>query len=403
MKTYLKQNKPLLLLPLFMIPFLVLIFYILGGGENPKGKDLSQAKQDTVKGANYDLPDADHSLEILDKTEISQQTGEITLSRDYNILGDTNGSGESGSGLSDLSGNEETQVSIDDNESAQNAEPGTSPGDPENLLRHIQRREKQIRSELEGGQTEKSSQAAKVTQVKHHSKPPATKEIPETGANPANQSFPVSGIEELDRVFRQNQRLARQNDSLKLQMEQARAFRQNLEAERSRSFTLEKGQPSAFQPAEQSTSLLKAEVYETTTVLTGNRVKLRLLEEASVRGIMIPAGTFIYGICEIANERLRISVRQLPVGDSFIPVELSIYDLDGLAGLYVPDNAARKVVKEVGSSTNTSSMFGVTGNPLTYAGVQAADRTAQSLLRMVRLKKVTIKKNTLVYLINQPK
>jgi len=402
MKTYLKQNKPLLLLPLFMVPFLVLIFYILGGGENPKGKDLSQARQDTLKGANYDLPDADHSLEILDKTEISQQTNEITLSRDYNILGDTNGSGESGNSVSDLTGNEEAQVSLDDQESAQDAEPGTSPGDPENLLKHIQRREKQIRSELERGQTEKSRQTAKVRQVKNHSRP-ATKEIPETGADAANQSFSVSGIEELDRVFRQNQRLARQNDSLKIQMEQARAFRQKLEAERSRSFTLEKGQPSAFQPAEPSSALLKAEVYETTTVLTGNRVKLRLLEEASVNGTKIPAGTFIYGICEVANERLRITVRQLPVGGSFIPVELSIYDLDGLAGLYVPDNAARKVAKEVGSSTNTSSMFGVTGNPLTYAGVQAADRTAQSLLRMVRLKKVTIKKNTLVYLINQPK
>ncbi|MGD9929363.1 MAG: conjugative transposon protein TraM [Mangrovibacterium sp.] len=387
MKTYLKRNKPLLFLPLVLIPFIVLIFYILGGGENPKGKDQRQTRQDTIKGANYDLPDADHSLEILDKTELSQSPDEITLSRDYNILGDRNNPGE---------------IAIDSLDRVGDVEPGTSPGDPENLLKHIQQREKQIRSELEGGQTEKSRQRAKVPQVKHHSKP-ATKEIPETGADAANQSFPVSGIEELDRVFRQNQRLARQNDSLKIQMEQANAFRHKLEAERSRSFTLEKGQPSAFEPAEPSSSLLKAEVYETTTVLTGNRVKLRLLEEASVNGTTIPAGTFIYGICEVANERLRISVRQLPVGDSFIPVELNIYDLDGLAGLYVPDNAARKVAKEVGSSTNTSSMFGVTGNPLTYAGVQAADRTAQSLLRMVRLKKVTIKKNTLVYLINHSK
>ena len=69
----------------------------------------------------------------------------------------------------------------------------------------------------------------------------------------------------------------------------------------------------------------------------------------------------------------------------------------------IPDNASRKVAKEVGSSTNTSSMFGVTSNPLTYAGIQAADKTAQSLLKMIKLKKVTIKKNTLVYLINKTK
>jgi hypothetical protein len=98
---------------------------------------------------------------------------------------------------------------------------------------------------------------------------------------------------------------------------------------------------------------------------------------------------------------LHIHVTQVPVHDNFLPVDLSIHDLDGLAGLYVPDNAARKVAKEVGSSTNTSSLFGVTADPLTYAGVRAADRTAQSLFKMARLKKVTIKKNTLVYLINQ--
>ena len=109
----------------------------------------------------------------------------------------------------------------------------------------------------------------------------------------------------------------------------------------------------------------------------------------------------MYGICKAENERLQIAVTQIPVKEKFVPVEISVCDLDGLPGLYVPDNASRKVAKEVGSSANTSSMFGVTNNPLTYAGIQAADRTAQSLLKMIKIKKVTIKKNTLVYLINK--
>ncbi|WP_157624639.1 conjugative transposon protein TraM, partial [Sunxiuqinia dokdonensis] len=104
---------------------------------------------------------------------------------------------------------------------------------------------------------------------------------------------------------------------------------------------------------------------------------------------------------QIKNERLHIHVTQIPVQDNFMSVDLSIHDLDGMEGLYVPDNAVRKVAKEVGGSTNTSSLFGVTADPLTYAGVRAADRTAQSLFKMTRLKKVTIRENTLVYLINQ--
>jgi len=94
---------------------------------------------------------------------------------------------------------------------------------------------------------------------------------------------------------------------------------------------------------------------------------------------------------------------QIPVCEKFVPVQITVCDLDGLPGLYVPDNASRKVAKEVGSSANTSSMFGVSNNPLTYMGMQAADKTAQSLLKMIRIKKVTVKKNTLVYLINKSK
>ena len=46
-------------------------------------------------------------------------------------------------------------------------------------------------------------------------------------------------------------------------------------------------------------------------------------------------------------------------------------------------------------------MIGVTTDPLTYAGIRAADRTAQTLLKSIRLKRVTVKKNTIVYIINQ--
>jgi conjugative transposon TraM protein len=149
--------------------------------------------------------------------------------------------------------------------------------------------------------------------------------------------------------------------------------------------------------------VIEAEIYETTTVLTGNRVKLRLLEEAWLNGVKIPANTFLYGTCEVSNERLQIEVQQIPVGEKFVPVAITVCDLDGLPGLYVPDNASRKVAKEVGSSANTSSMFGVSNNPLTYMGMQAVDRTAQSFLKMIRIKKVTVKKNTLVYLVNKSK
>jgi conjugative transposon TraM protein len=209
-----------------------------------------------------------------------------------------------------------------------------------------------------------------------------------------------TGIEELDNVFDENLVLSAQNDSLRLQMQQIGVRLQELEKQETARFTLEKQTFSGFGKKQPETSLIKAEIYETTTVLDGNRVKLRLLEDTWLDGKKIVRNSFIYGICKINNERLHISITRFPVEEDFIPVDLAIHDLDGLPGLYVPGNAARKVSQEVGSSTNTSSLFGFTNDPLTYAGVRAADRTAQTLLKRVRLKKVTVKKNTLVYLVN---
>jgi len=400
MKAILKRNKPLLFLPLVLIPFIVLIFYILGGGENPKEEGQNPARQDTVKGANYNLPEADRRIEIIDKTEAAVSINEITLSHDYNILGESaeskNDTAEQEPVLS-----EKAEAGIANNESSGTL-PESNTTDPEQLLKHIEQRQQQIRGELESGKAVGSGPYAIAS---YSGKNKKTEQAGNATSDVKQQepAIPATGIEELDRVFRQNACLSKANDSLSFQLKQAQAIQQKQEAEKNRHAALERTGQSAFKPSEQKGSLLKAEVYETATVLTGNRVKLRLLEEGWLNGAKIPKGTFLYGTSAVTNERLQINIRQIPVSGNFIPVDITVYDLDGLAGLYVPDNAARKVAKEVGSSTNTSSMFGVTGNPLTYAGIQAADRTAQSLLRLVRVKKVTVKKNTLVFLINKSK
>jgi len=398
MQAYLKRNKPLLFLPLVLIPFIVLIFYILGGGENPGSEQTAEQSAEARPGANYELPDADHKLEIRDKTELDQTSGNITLTHDYNILGE-----DGGSKVDSTESDEPKEITEDVSDGSSKAtELAINTSDPDELLKHIQRREEQIRTELEDGEDTQAEPEPPVRNTVSRNSQKGTKA---TNSSPkeSGSTLPVTGIEELDQVFRQNQQLSRQNDSLRLNLQKAEAFQKQVKAEREKSFKLQKGSTSVFKPSTVGSSQLKAEVYETTTVLTGNRLKLRLLDDATITGIRLPAGSFLYGTCEVANERLRIAISRLPVGDSFVPVDIDVYDLDGMEGLYVPDNASRKVLKEVGSSTNTSSMFGVTENPLTYAGVQAADRTAQSLLRMIRIKRVTIKKNTQVWLINQSK
>jgi len=395
MKAYLKRNKPLLFLPLVLIPFIVLIFYVLGGGEKKEKEEQKQKEQQAVKGANYTLPDADKSVSIYDKMDNYSSKKEVATSHDYNIAGETDSTNEET--LADETLTEEQLLSEKKNLYKNDPVPQLNADVSTDLMAHIRQKEKKVREDLENSQAEAKSQNEDAGTNQ------AEKDKKQFDDSKRSAAIAPTGIEELDKVFRQNSKLARQNDSLSIRLKETSAKNEKLEAEKNKRSTLEKGGKSGFRPKETAVPVIEAEVYETTTVLTGNRVKLRLLEEAWLNGVKIPVNTFLYGICEVSNERLQIEVLQIPVGEKFVPVDVTVCDLDGLPGLYVPDNASRKVAKEVGSSTNTSSMFGFTNNPLTYAGVQAADKTAQAIFRMIKIKKVTIKKNTLVYLINKSK
>lgn len=392
--TFIKKNKALLILPLALLPFVVLIFYILGGGENAGESTTSTLNQIvTQTGANYRLPGADRSIKIHDKMEAYLQDKSQTVStHDYNITGE------------DSTGNnfKQSGQTMDSTGIADGLDQGTVNANISNdLLAHIKQKELQVRRELDGNKPTEIPPVEKKHRGRGSNK---YRSLQKTTVNTpsANNWTAVkkTGIEELDKVFNENTILGRQNDSLSHSLQEANRRLKEIEARKSASFDVKREQTKGFGGESVVGIPIKAEVYETVTVLDGNRVKFRLLESCQVKGMTIPRSTFFYGTCKIKNERLDIHISRLPVGNGFLPVDLSIHDLDGLEGLYIPDNAARKVAKEVGSSTNTSSLFGVTANPLVYAGVRAADKTTQSLIRMVRLKKVTIKKNTIVYLIN---
>jgi conjugative transposon TraM protein len=347
--------------------------------------------------------------------EAAQSQSGLTQTHDYNILGDKDSVPEDPLTIPD----ETTETSATVGTDQETVHTGNSIGpdarlntdNPGSLLEHIRNREAQLRKDLQEEPDPKQEKVEQGTGARAGKTATADpeKKNKTTGQTMAHEPMIPTGIMELDRVFTQNRKLAENNDSLNSRLNRAEGQLRKLEEENSRQFALEKSTFPGFKPpgpekqANPGTVPIRAEIYETATVLSGNRVKLRLMEDCRVNGINIPRSSFVYGTCTVNNERLEVNIAQLPVNGTFIPVQISVYDLDGLKGLYVPDNATRKAAKEAGSSVNTSSMFGVTNNPLMYASIQAADRGAQSLAKMIRIKKVTVKKNTLVYLINKSK
>jgi len=409
MKNYLNKNWPLLFFPFMVIPFIILIFYILGGGSAP-ASEKKEAKP--IKGkvaVNYRLPEADRTIGIVDKMEAVQAQTQSFGTQDYHI-GAENSSDVITKEKDSTSDQDEAQNQEGESRSDQSVRP--DPGVPENLMDHIRKQEAQVKQELRqaNGDTIVCAKGEVVKNANQSGSIDNPNQQTDMKSLTANVNHGSTGIQEIDELFDRSLALVRQNDSLNYKLQEANTRQdQQTAAQETHHFTLDRGKNNNLaskktsDSAEPTAGAIPAEIYETATVLSGNRVKIRLLEDTRLNGRMIPRNTFVYGICRSDNERLQIEVQQIQVGGQFIPVKITVCDLDGLPGLYVPDNASRKITKEVGTGANTSSMVGFTGNPLAYAGVQAADRAARSVLQVIKQKKVTIKKNTLVYLINKNK
>jgi hypothetical protein len=82
---------------------------------------------------------------------------------------------------------------------------------------------------------------------------------------------------------------------------------------------------------------IRVVVAETQKVVQGSSVKLRLVDSMVIKGLLIPKGTFLFGICQVANQRLLLDIKTIRLGTSILPVDLSVYDLDAMPGIAAPE------------------------------------------------------------------
>jgi len=91
---------------------------------------------------------------------------------------------------------------------------------------------------------------------------------------------------------------------------------------------------------------IQAVIHETQTIVDGSTVKLRLVNDVYINGVLIPANNFVFGIAALSGERLGITIHSIRYNNSLFPVELSVFDLDGMSGLYIPGAITRNVAKQ---------------------------------------------------------
>lgn len=137
---------------------------------------------------------------------------------------------------------------------------------------------------------------------------------------------------------------------------------------------------------------IEAVIHETQTIVNGSTVKLRLVNDVYINGVLIPKENFVFGTAALNGERLAITINSIRYKNSLFPVEISVYDMDGMNGIYIPGAIARDVAKQ--SSDRAVQDIGFTNlNP--SIGVQAASagiEAAKTLFsKKIKLIKVTVK------------
>ena len=152
---------------------------------------------------------------------------------------------------------------------------------------------------------------------------------------------------------------------------------------------------------------IRACVAEDQTVTTGSRIKFRLLEPLQVGSVLVPANTPLFGTVRIEGQRMAVSVNSIESGGNILPVELAAYDMDGQAGLFVPNTAERTAMKEaaanIGGSFGTSISFARSASQQLVMDVTRGvlGGGSQYLATKMREVKVSVKANYQLLLISK--
>lgn len=157
-----------------------------------------------------------------------------------------------------------------------------------------------------------------------------------------------------------------------------------------------------------SSTLFKACIHGDQTVVTGSTVRMRMLEDAVVCGMKIPANTLFYGVATLGASRLEVVVNSLKVGNTISPVSFVIFDNDAMEGLNLPNNMKAQAAKRMqqGLVQNIDmplASIGTMTSEITSA-VNATTQIAKQILNMkLSQVKVHLKSNYQMYIQEETK
>ena len=151
-------------------------------------------------------------------------------------------------------------------------------------------------------------------------------------------------------------------------------------------------------PMQNTRNTIKACVHGDQTIISGQSVRLRLLEAMRVGKYVLPRNTLITGEGSIKGERLDIEILQVEYNGIIIPVELTVHDNDGQEGIFIPGSMEASAAKEMAANLgqNLGTSISITNQSagdqlLSEVGRGAIQGVSQYISKKMREEKVHLK------------
>lgn len=407
----LKKRKMFLVLPVLILPFITILFWSLDGGRNTMASTQAEAK-----GFNMELPNPafteDSALNkmsyydkaALDSLELLEQIKKDPNYAAPSVRADSIAIWEAGNRALGFPGKGKTVLTMDSYENVNEAKVYeklkllqktiSQPPEPSGRDQDMREFKNYGSAEDQSGPIKNLEQL--MAQMSAPSEPdPELEQLGGMLENILDIQHPGRVQERLKQASqRQKGKIFTVNSKMK---QENISSLENAAQNQGANSTIQRNQNSFFSVEEDSiaepvSNALQAVVHQTQTIVNGATVKLRLCADVFINGTLIPKNSFLFGTAALKAERLEIKIDNIKYQNSIFPVQLSVYDMDGIEGVYIPGAINRDVAKA--SADRSIQSLGAASLDDSW-GAQAAGmgiETAKSLLsKKVKLIKVVVK------------